>query len=198
MAQGRYCWRHDCVLRELAAALEQERKAKRKPRKEGLVFIDFVQAGQKGQSQEGGGPTGLLGSGQWDMLVDLDRKLVFLPKVTASRHLLWSETELQVAMLELTVPWEERVEKAHHLKMSKYTSLQEESVRKGWKTWVMPVEMGCRGFPASSMWRALQMVGLTGQRRRRAMQNMIQATEKASCWLWMRRDEKAWHFGGAD
>ena len=57
---------------------------------------------------------------------------------------------------------------------------------------MLPVEMGCRGFPAKSMWRNLQMLGVTGQKRRKAVQGMIQATERASCWLWMRRDEKNW------
>jgi hypothetical protein len=64
------------------------------------------------------------------MRADLNKKLVF-PKdiITTSLHsdiVLWSPDSKQVAMVELTVPWEERVEASHHLKRDKYSELQAE------------------------------------------------------------------------
>ena len=95
-------------------------------------------------------------------------------------------------MVELTVPWEERVEEAHQLKKDKYADLQAECAERGWKTWVFAVEVGCRGFPAQSLWGALRALGLTGQSRSAAVRKAAEAAERASCWLWLRREEKTW------
>ena len=130
------------------------------------------------------------------MSVDVDKKLIFPQCITTTTLrpdiVLWSQSSKQVAMVELTVPWEERTEEAYHLKKTKYSELQEECASKGWKVWVLPVVFGCRGFPAQSMWSTLRILGVTGQKRKEAIQNITQATEKASCWLWMRRDDKVW------
>ena len=130
------------------------------------------------------------------MSVDVDKKLIF-PQCIATTTLrpdivLWSQSSRQVAMVELTVPWEERTEEAHHLKKTKYSELQEECKSNGWKAWVLPVEIGCRGFPAQSAWSTLRILGVTGQKRKAAIQDITQAAEKASCWLWMRREDKDW------
>ena len=109
--------------------------------------------------------------------------------------MLWSGNRKQVVMVELTVPWEERVEESNHLKRIKYEGLLQECVANGWQTWVLPVEVGCRGFPAQSAWNAMRILGLVGNKRKEAMQNIVRAVEKASCWLWMRRDDKDWQPG---
>ena len=53
----------------------------------------------------------------------------------------------------------------------------------------MPIEVGCRGFVAHSLHRALSVLGITGGARSRAIKNTTRAAEKASRWLWIRRDE---------
>lgn len=133
------------------------------------------------------------------MQADLDKKLVF-PRnivVTTSRPdiVLWSNSTKHVVMVELTVPWEERVEESHHMKQEKYTELQRECTERGWKAMVLPVEVGCRGFPAKSVWSALRTIGLVGQKRKVAIKKIIAATERASCWLWMKRNEGRWNLG---
>ncbi len=192
LAQGRYRWRHDTVLREVAAAIESERKKNKKDTGQGITFINFVQAEQKKQGGKAPAPGLLKSGGQWD----IGRKLVFPQKIatTALRPdiVLWSERSRQVVMVELTVPWEERVEEAYHMKRNKYEELRLECVSKGWKCWVFPVEVGSRGFPAQSMWSTLSKLGLVGQTRKRAIQNIAQAAERASCWLWMKREEREW------
>ena len=113
------------------------------------------------------------------MRADLGKKLIF-PREIASITLrpnivMWSESIRSVAMVELTVPWEERVEEAHHSKKTKYEGLQQECIDNRWRAWVIPVEVGCRGFPAQSLWSALRLLGVTGQRRKVAIQNILQA-----------------------
>ena len=45
LSQGRYRWRHDTVLRELAYILELERKKKHPKGNTGITFIPFVKEG---------------------------------------------------------------------------------------------------------------------------------------------------------
>ncbi len=60
------------------------------------------------------------------MRVDLGRQLKFPEEivVTSLRPdiVLWSQATMQVALIELTVPWEERIEEAHERKLGKYQS----------------------------------------------------------------------------
>ncbi len=54
-------------------------------------------------------------------------------------------------MLELTVPWEERIEEANERKRAKYQELVEECRERGWRTFYEPIEVGCRGFAGRSL-----------------------------------------------
>lgn len=65
-------------------------------------------------------------------------------------------------MLELTVPWEERMEEAQKRKREKYQELVEDCRRNGWKTKCVPAEGGCRGFASYSLSKAYRTLGITG------------------------------------
>jgi len=60
LTQGRYTWRHDQVLRELADTLEKEHKSKRKGTKAGPTFISFVKEGINPSAGQGNTRTGIL------------------------------------------------------------------------------------------------------------------------------------------
>ena len=121
------------------------------------------------------------------MTVDLERQLK-IPPHTQSRLrpdiILVSETTKQLFLLELTVPWEERMEEAQERKREKYQELVEDCRRKGWRTRRMPVEVGSRGFASHSLNKAYGTLGITSANRRRAIGNNMEAAEKASRWLW--------------
>ncbi|GFO17820.1 reverse transcriptase [Plakobranchus ocellatus] len=53
-------------------------------------------------------------------------------------------------MVELTVPYESRMEEAHAFKEGKYLDLTKELQKNGYEAKVMPVEIGARGFAGSS------------------------------------------------
>jgi len=63
---------------------------------------------------------------------------------------------------------------------------------RGWHTWLYPVEIGARGFPSQSLWRMLRDIGVRGAQRKRAVGKLSQAAERASSWLWYKKDEKSW------
>lgn len=86
----------------------------------------------------------------WVMSVDLERQLKIPPHITKTSLrpdiILVSEATKQLVLLELTVPWEERMEEVQERKREKYQELVEDRRRNGWKTTCMPVEVGSRGF----------------------------------------------------
>lgn len=69
----------------------------------------------------------------WHLLVDLELQLKF------PRH---------ITLTMLTVPWEDRLDKANETKLSKYAELVSDCQQAGWRARCFPVEVGCRGFAA--------------------------------------------------
>ena len=193
LADGRYTWRHDQVLKALAEGLEEARKKEHKLEKK-LQYIPFVKGGQsKSTSTKAHGL--LVTASDWSMSVDLHRKLVFPEEilVTSKRPdiVLWSSSAKKVILIELTVPWEERMEESNELKRDKYSELVTDIKNKGWSCWCQPVEVGCRGFASSSMWKTLSLLGVCGRKRNTIIRDMCNAAEIGSRWVWMKREE-AW------
>ena len=94
-----------------------------------------------------------------------------------------------LVIVELTVLWEERCQSAYELKKAKYTDLH---TQRGWQTWLFTVEVGCRGFPAQSVWTTLSSLGIVGRQCRAAVNALGRAAERASSWLWLKRDQGNW------
>ena len=113
MTQGRYRWRHDKVLRELADALEAERRRKR-PTDQKPGQIQFMRRGEATADKRAPRRKSVLDRGHdWELRVDLDRKLVF-PKIVEINlrpdAVLVSQQSKKLVAIELTVPWEENCE----------------------------------------------------------------------------------------
>lgn len=102
----------------------------------------------------------------WVMIVDLERQLKIPTHITQSKlgpdFILVSEATKQLILLELAVPWEEKMEEAQERKREKYQKLVEDCQRNGWRTRCMPVEMGSRGFASHSLSKAYSTLGITG------------------------------------
>ena len=113
--------------------------------------IQFIKAGEKAQTaaQTQGGL--LSGASTWETRVDLNRRLFFPDVVHTNLRpdiVLWSEKGRKIILVELTVPWEEGCGEAHERKTSKYQELLELCREKNWTAWLLPVEVGAKGFPA--------------------------------------------------
>ncbi|CAC5421302.1 unnamed protein product [Mytilus coruscus] len=68
-----------------------------------------------------------------------------------SYMVLWTQGTRQTVFLELTVPWEKRMDEAHERKMAKYQQLVEECQQWGWRTWCFAIEVRCRGFAGQTL-----------------------------------------------
>ena len=177
LAQGRYRRRQDTVLRELAEMLERERRKKQHNKKKASPAINFVKESQTGESRS--------------------RETACFFQTSSTPHkrpdiVIWSPNAKKLVMVQLTVPGETRCEEAYKRKFAKYTELQEQCRSCGWSTWLFSVEIGCRGFPAQSVWRTLDRFGIKAGDRKRTVGRLCRAAEKGSnCWLLMKRDEKS-------
>ena len=62
--------------------------------------------------------------------------------------------------------------------------------KRGWQTWLFPVEVGRRGFPVQLVWSILCCLPIVGKKRRAAMTAITQAAKRASSWLLLKRDQE--------
>ena len=196
LAQGRYKWRHDEVLRVIAQGVEERRKTHNNtlPIKETIKFVKAGERTTPDQKRELG--SYLDGTTDWKMMVDLEGNLKF-PKQVAVTNLrpdmiLMSNRTKRIGLIELTVPSEERIEVSGELKKAKYTPLQEEGKSKGWKVQVWAVEVGCKGFPAASMASFLKEIGTQGGDRTKLLKRIGEAAESSSRMIWNWSHFKDW------
>ena len=190
LAQGRYKWRHDEVLREVAAVVDVRRRTNNalpKERKE--APIKFVRQGEKISKTEQRAPSSYLdGASDWVLSVDLEGRLKVPSKVAETSlrpdMLLLSDSAKRVGIIELTVPSEDRVEISGELKRAKYSELEREGRRKGWVVRIWTLEVGCRGFPAASTAAFLKDIGLGGGERTRSLRKIGETAERCSKAIW--------------
>ena len=189
LAQGRYRWRHDQVLRQIALCVEAKRRNHNNQLCRVEKKIQFVKAGEKRNPAE----RRLLGSyldgaNDWKLHVDLDRKLKFPREVAVTNlrpdMLLVSESTKRIGLVELTVPSEERIEVSGELKKSKYAPLQEQGKVNGWNVNIWAVEVGCKGFPAASMASFLKDIGIAGGERNLQLKKIGEEAMNASRMIW--------------
>ncbi|XP_061886207.1 uncharacterized protein LOC133636324 isoform X3 [Entelurus aequoreus] len=177
LTQGRYTWRH---------------KQATFPRK-----TTFIREGEKRRTKPSPPDLGPLNVARdWEMRVDLSQRLIFPPEIAATSLrpdlVLWSMSCRRVFIVELTVPWEDAIDEAFQRKRLRYTNLAAEAEARGWNVKVWPVEVGCRGFVASSTTKLLKEVGIRGQAQRKAIKELSTAAERSSHWLWLKRRDAAW------
>ncbi|GFO20742.1 reverse transcriptase [Plakobranchus ocellatus] len=167
LSQRRYTWRHNRVLQELASVISAaEGKI---PPSSASSTIFTTEGGVK--NWHGGSITinthrkGLLDSGddwvvsadlpEWERHPDVIRKTALRPDIV-----IHSASTQQIIMVELTVPYESRMEVAHAFKEGKYLELTKELKKDGHEAKVMPVEIGARGFVGSSAYGLLSKLSM--------------------------------------
>ena len=201
LTQGRYTWRHNQVLKCLAAMLETRRTtinalppSSRPTSARGFVCEGAKPTKTKASTTSDPGQLG--GARDWRLVVDLSPRLYFPPEIATTNLrpdlVLWSSSTKKVYIVELTVPWEDAVEEAYERKSLKYAELAADAEQRGWKAKVCPVEVGCRGFVGKTTTRLLKDLGIRGQAQRQAIKALSRAAEWASRWLWVKRRDATW------
>lgn len=194
LGEGRYRWRHDKVLTEIAKWVEFQRvRANENQASIPAVTHFHLQGSQAPRPRTTiKHPCSILQhASDWEMQADLKRKLVFPQEVAVTSlrpdMVLMSRSTRVIVVAELTVPWEDRLAISHQQKAAKYQDLIDEAVLKGWHASIFPIEVGCRGFPATSVRYFFQKLGLEPRYLKKAIREIGQAAETSSRWLWLRR-----------
>ncbi|KAK3708471.1 hypothetical protein RRG08_053053 [Elysia crispata] len=156
---GRYTWRHNRVLQELAAIISTAKEETTLPNTNALIFT--TEGGAKlwhGRPVRTSNQIKCLldGCDDWDVSADLPEwdSHPSIIKETRLRPdiVIHSASTQQLIMVELTVPYENRMEEAYIYKREKYMNLTKEIENAGYKAVVMSVEVGARSFVGSSVY----------------------------------------------
>ena len=198
LSQGRYKWRHDKVLRELASSVQAKvvDNANRPEKKR--TRIQFVREGEKTQieTERDEYHTYLSSAKDWKMTVDLETSLKIPADICHTNLrpdlIMVSKNTKQIGIVELTVPNEDRIEVSGELKRSKYEPIVQEGRANGWRVRIWAVEVGCRGFPAVSMSSFFKDLGYRGSEKTRAIEKLSKVAEQASHSLWKASHFKEW------
>ena len=78
------------------------------------------------------------------------------------------------------------------IKKSKYETIAVEGRQRGSRVRIWAVEVGCRGFPASSMASFVKELGYRGREGKKALEKISQVTEMASRSIWNWSQIKNW------
>lgn len=153
LADGRYRWRHDQILKEIAEVVSTAIHTN-KPNSN-MNFINFIKAGAKPNLKKITAPNCLSCATDWELRVDLGKRLNFPEHISKTRLrpdlVLFSNKLKKVIMWELTVCYEDNAEEANERKKLKYDELLESCRNNGWKASCKPIEVGTRGFVARSL-----------------------------------------------
>ena len=106
--------------------------------------------------------------------------------------ILVSDHTRQIAIIELTVPSEDRIGISAELKRTKYTAIEELCVRNRWKPRVWTVEVGCRGFVAGTVVKLLSDFGYSGRQKKAILKRVEAEAENASQKIWKWSHHKQW------
>ena len=84
-----------------------------------------------------------------------------------------------IILMELTVPWEDRLQYSNALKVEKYADLSMDLAEKGYRKDHFPIKVGARGVVGGSTYAFLTK-----------MTRRSEAAEATSFWIWQMRGQK--------
>ena len=171
LQQGRYTYRHNNVLKEITENIDTN------------IFTYYSDI----QGKTIGG-----GTIPPDILVTAEKPdIVIIDPRTAS-----PSNKPDIVIIELTCPWEERLDQAREHKTNKYSSLIKDIEETGHKVQSIPLEIGVRGIVNHQNKDSIKQIhSFTKQ-----LQSQKKFTEKlsrqaviASYFIFLNRNEKDWN-----
>ena len=128
----------------------------------------------------------------WKVSADLPGWLNDYTKIISNKGLrpdivLFSKENSNVILVELTIPFESRLEQSHDYKTSKYEDLKKELEKEGYSVTVKAAEIGARGFVAGTLYQFLGQIGINRRNRSKSMKRLTEITENCSMWIWNKK-----------
>ena len=159
LEDGRYTWRHDSILKILVSELSKHLKnVNAQPITKGYSkneHIKFIKKGENTKKSKRKKSSLLSGAADWEIFHDLCEQMVFPMYITVTSLrpdiVIVSKSSKTVIMVELTSPIEENTVQRNKDKRKKYEDLVFDCQSNNWKTHLICIEVGARGFLADSV-----------------------------------------------
>ena len=204
MRQGRYTFRHDCVLGVIHTCLlsflktiEPKSSIVTNDKKNKPLTHNFIKQGSKPPKRKPIPETGILHLAiDWKLLIDSNGSLVFpaFIAITTSRPdiVIYSKSTKTVILLELTCPCEENFQERHSDKVIKYSALCNQIRSNGWQVHYFAIEIGARGYCAQNVFSCFRRLGFSKKSSREILKDLSFTSLAASFTIWLKRDDKSW------
>jgi hypothetical protein len=206
--QGRYTWRHDCILQIIYQGIQSTVDGIRESRTAAPVrdrpYIQFVpKVGEHvcltrpPRRTRPPAPTGLLHRAKdWQFAVDLPDFQYQFPEsiaVTSQRPdiLIYSYDINTAILIELTVPWEDNVSAAALRKEERYEKLIADIVG-DWHVHFWTIEVGCRGYCSQSLKKCFRDLGLENSAISKLRRIVVDTVQRCSYIIYSRRNNNDW------
>ena len=92
---------------------------------------------------------------------------------------------------ELALPWEDNVEERHEFKKAKYQDLTSDCAARGWNTYLMPFEVGCRGFYRNTLSLFLSRLGVGNCTKRMIAAVAAASASRGPAWIWQKHCQQS-------
>ena len=90
------------------------------------------------------------------------------------------------------MPHEDNISSAQERKENRYEALVGECEEAGWKAMHFPVKVGCRGYITTSITKWMRVAELCTKKRNILTKALHETVEKASHWIWVKREDTSW------
>ena len=196
LEQGRFTFRHDSVLSYLVSVINAFLKEVKPVKSKKSNNIHFIKSGTKPPKTKTN-PTGIFHlASDWVLISDLGPKYVFPFQIALTELrpdiVIFSKALRRVVLLELTCPCEENMTTWHATKLSKYSTLLEAIRNNKWYVDLFAVEVGARGYPSTSVKRALQKLGFSNRLSNKTVKTLGRISMECSFFIWIHRNTKEW------
>ena len=94
-------------------------------------------------------------------------------------------------LVELTVPWEDRMDLSNALKSDRYLDLTMDLEARGYGVHLFAIEVGARGLVGRSTYAFLRAIGLSNGQTKHFVKELFEAAELASRWIWTTKYRKS-------
>ena len=196
--QKRFTWRHDsvlsCMLKYLRDHLKAHNSTKATVNREDRYKKMFVQEG-KARPPRRKLFHDFEEARDWKICADLGEDYDFTKYAVSAKRpdmLIASKSLKKLLMVELTVPCEENIATWHVEKIARYTPEMEEVQNAGWDVSIHAVEVGARGFVASSFSALLNAVNYPRPKRKEFLDNISRIALEASSVIYTLRHTLIW------
>ena len=213
LKSGRYTWRHDSVLLALFKGINMFKKRgaakiKRgiKPEVKQTKFVSTEGNAFIGRSTFDPSVPLFEQSDDWELQFDLDfakegqykNQPMPVHIVSSAKRpdaLIFSNKLKKLVWIELTVPWEENVNKAYVRKKGKHNSLERDVKAAGWSVVPLCIEVTTRGYIHDSWGRMSKALGMLKSDSKFLRHSCSRVVKRCSYLLYQSRRFRDWVAG---